>query len=138
ATYAGNALCFGLHDFTQAIRWAQREFGKPRTAQSPFRRASLAQLLSHSTARLGDLTEARRLSPHGDRRFFRASLLLFEGRWEDAEELLESEIVESRSVGNLVEVSNCNSILAILLRVRGAAQRASLALAEPVAGTGEA
>ena len=120
------------------MRWAQRELGKPRTAQSPFRRESIAQLMSNNTARLGDLTEARRLSPHSDRRFFRASLLLFEGQWEEAEELFESEIVESRSVGNLLEVSNCNSILAILLRVRGAAQQASLALGEAVAEIGEA
>src|SRR4030095_167788 len=138
ATYAGTAFCFGLHDFKEAMRWAQRELGKPRTAQSPFRRESIAQLMSNNTARLGDLTEARRLSPYADRRFFRASLLLFEGQWEEAEELFESEIVEARSVGNLVEVSNCNSILAILLRVRGAAQRASLALGEAVAEIGEA
>ena len=138
ATYAGIAFCFGLHDFKEAMRWAQRELGKPRTAQSPFRRESIAQLMSNNTARLGDLTEARRLSPYADRRFFRASLLLFEGQWEEAEELLESEIVESRSVGNLVEVSNCNSILAIVLRVRGAAQQASLALGEAVAEIGEA
>ena len=138
ATYAGIALCFGLHDFKEAMRWAQRELGKPRTAQSPFRRESIAQLMSNNTARLGDLTEARRLSPHSDRRFFRASLLLFEGQWEEAEELFESEIVESRSVGNLLEVSNCNSILAILLRVRGAARQASLALGEAVAEIGEA
>ena len=133
ATYAGNAFYFGLHDFKEAMRWAQRELGKPRTAQSPFRRESIAQLMSNNAARLGDLTEARRLSPYSDRRFFRASLLLFEGQWEEAEELLESEIVESRGVGNLVEVSNCNSILAIVLRVRGAARRASLALGRAVA-----
>ena len=138
ATYAGTALCFGLHDFKEAMRWAQRELGKPRTAQSPFRRESIAQLMSNNAARLGDLTEARRLSPHADRRFFRASLLLFEGQWEEAEELFESEIVEARSVGNLLEVSNCNSILAILLRVRGAAQRASSALGEAVTEIGEA
>jgi tetratricopeptide (TPR) repeat protein/nucleoside-triphosphatase THEP1 len=138
ATYAGIAFCFGLHDFKEAMRWAQRELGKPRTAQSPFRRESIAQLMSNNTARLGDLTEARRLSPHSDRRFFRASLLLFEGQWEEAEDLFESEIVESRSIGNLVEVSNCNSILAILLRVRGAAQQAALALAEAVTEIGEA
>ena len=107
ATYAGTALYFGLHDFKEAMRWAQRELGKPRTAQSPFRRESIAQLMSNNAARLGDLTEARRLSPHSDRRFFRASLLLFEGQWEEAEELFQSEIVESRSVGNLLEVSNC-------------------------------
>ncbi len=138
ATYAGIAFYFGLHDFKEAMRWAQRELGKPRTAQSPFRRESIAQLMSNNTARLGDLTEARRLSPNADRRFFRANLLLFEGQWEEAEELLESEIVESRSVGNLLEVSNCNSILAIVLRVRGAARQASLALGEAVAEIGEA
>jgi tetratricopeptide (TPR) repeat protein len=138
ATYAGTAFCFGLHDFKEALRWAQRELRKPRTAQSPFRRESIAQLMSNNLARLGDLAEARRLSPHADRRFFRASLLLFEGQWEEAEELFESDIVESRSVGNLVEVSNCHSILAILLRVRGAAQRASSALAEAVMEIGEA
>ena len=101
ATYAGIGFCFGLHDFKEAMRWAQRELGKPRTAQSPFRRESIAQLMSNNAARLGDLTEARRLSPYSDRRFFRAILLLLEGQWEEAEELLESEIVESRSVGNL-------------------------------------
>jgi tetratricopeptide (TPR) repeat protein len=138
ATYAGTAFCFGLHDFKEAMRWAHREFGQPRTAQSPFRRESIAQLMSNNTARLGDLTEARRLSPHSDRRFFRASLLLFEGQWEEAEELFESEIVEARSVGNLVEVSNCNSILAILRRVHGVAQRAALALGEAVTEIGEA
>ncbi len=138
ATYAGNALCYGLHDFKEAMRWAQRELGKPRTAQSPYRRESIAQLMSNNTARLGDLTEARRLSPNPDRAFFRVNLLLFGGQWEEAEELLESEIVESRSVGNLLEVSNCNSMLAILLRVRGAAEQASLALREAVAEIGEA
>ncbi len=138
ATYAGIAFCFGLHDFKEAMRWAQRELGKPRTSQSPFRRESIAQLMSNNMARLGDLTEARRLSPHADRRFFRGSLLLFEGQWEEAEELFESEIVESRSVGNLVEVSNCNSMLAILLRVRGAAQHASSALGEALAEIGVA
>ena len=137
-TWAGYAICFGLHDFKEARRWAQRELGKQGTAQSPFRRETIAQLMSNSAARLGDLTEARRLSPYSDRRFFRASLLLFEGQWEEAEELFESEIVESRSAGNLLEVSNCNSILAILLRVRGAAQKASLALGEAVAEIGEA
>src|SRR4029079_10783206 len=137
ATSAGYTLCFGLHDFKEAMRWAQRELGRPGTAQSPFRRESIAQLMTNNTARLGDLTEARRLSPHADRRFFRAILLLFEGQWEEAQELLESEIVESRSLDNLVEVSNCNSILAILLRVRGAAQRASSALGEAVAQIGE-
>jgi tetratricopeptide (TPR) repeat protein len=136
-TWAGYAICFGLHDFKEAMRWAQRELRKPGTAESPFRRETIAQLMSNSTARLGDLTEARRLSPYADRRFFRASLLLFEGQWEEAEELFESEIVESRSVGNLLEVSNCRSILAILLRVRGAAQKASLALGEALAEIGE-
>ena len=101
ATYAGIGFCFGLHDFREAMRWARRELGQPRTAQSPFRRESIAQLMSNNTARLGDLTEARRLSPHSDRRFFRANLLLLEGQSEEAQELFESEIVESRSVGNL-------------------------------------
>jgi tetratricopeptide (TPR) repeat protein len=137
-TYAGNGLCFGLHDFKEAMRWTQRELGKPCTAQSPFRRESMAELMSNNTARLGDLIEARRLSPCSDRRFFRASLLLLEGQWEEAEELLESEILESRSVGNLLEVSNCNLMLATLLRVRGAARQASLLPGETVADGGEA
>ena len=133
ATSAGYTLCFGLHDFKEAMRWAQRELGRPGTAQSPFRRETIAQLMSNSTARLGDLTEARRLSPHSDRRFFHASLLLLEGEWEEAEELFESEIVESRSVDNLLEVSSCNLMLATLLRVRGAARQASLLPGEAVA-----
>jgi len=138
ATWGGHALCFDLSDFKHAMRWAQRELGKPRTAQSPFRRESIAQLMSNAAARLGDLTEARRLSPYSDRRFFRASLLLLEGRWEEAEELFESEIVEARSVDNLLEASNCTLTLATLLRVRGAARRASLLPGEAVADGGQA
>ncbi len=137
ATWAGTGLCFGLHDFKEAMRWTQRELGKPGTAQSPFRRESIAQLMGNNAARLGDLTEARRLSPYSDRRFYRASLLLLEGQWEEAEELFESEIVESRSVGGLLEVSNCNAMLATLLRVRGAARQASLLPGEAVADGGE-
>jgi tetratricopeptide (TPR) repeat protein len=138
ATYAGNALCFGLHDYKEALRWSQRELGKPRTAQSPLRRELIEQLMSAHTARLGDLTEARRLSPYSDRRFSQGTLLLLEGKWEEAEELLENEIVESRSVGDLLEVSNCHAMLATLLRVRGDARRASLVLGEAVAESGEA
>src|SRR4029077_7540042 len=120
------ALCWSVRAPRKRWRWARRELGKPRTALSPFRRESIAQLMSNAAARLGDLTEARRLSPYSDRRFFRASLLLLEGQWEEAEELFESEIVESRSVDNLLEASNCTLTLATLLRVRGAAEQASL------------
>src|SRR5207237_7223764 len=138
ATWAGHALCFELHDFKEAMRWAQRELGEPRTAMSPFRRELIVQLLSNAVARLGDLTEARCLSPYSERRFFRASRLLLEGQWEEAEELCKSEIVESRSVGSLLEMSNCISLLATLLRVRGAAEQTSSVLREAVTEVGEA
>ena len=138
ATYAGNALFFELHDHKEAVRWAQRELGKPRTAQSPLRRELIATLMAGNTASLGDLTEARRLSPYSDRRYSQGSLLLLEGKWEESAELLENEIVESRSVGDLLEVSNCRAVLATLLRVRGAARQALLVLGEAVAESGEA
>jgi tetratricopeptide (TPR) repeat protein len=138
ATYAGNALFFELHDHKEAVRWAQRELGKPRTAQSPLRRELIATLMGGNTASLGDLTEARRLSPYSDRRYSQGSLLLLEGKWEEAAELLENEIVESRSVGDLLEVSNCRAVLATLLRVRGAARQALLVLGEAVSESGEA
>ena len=89
--------------------------------------------MSGSTASLGDLTEARLLLAYSDRRFNQGSLLLLEGKWEEAEELLENEIVESRNVGDLLEVSNCRAVLATLLRVRGAARQALLVLGEAVA-----
>lgn len=138
ATYVGNALFFGLHDYKEAVRWTQRELGKPRTVQSPLRRELIATLMRGSTASLGDLTEARRLSPHSDRRYSQGRLLLLEGKWEEAEELLENQIVESRSVEDRVEVSSCRTLLATLLRIRGAARQALLVLGEAVAEIGEA
>ena len=138
ATYAGSSLHFGLLDLREALRWAQRELGKPRAAQSPLRRELIEQLMSGSTASLGDLTEARLLLAYSDRRFNQGSLLLLEGKWEEAEELLENDIPESRNVGDLLEVSNCRAVLATLLRVRGAARQALLVLGEAVAESGEA
>ena len=40
-------------------------------------------------------------------------------------------------MGNLLEVVNCNSMLATLLRIRGAARQATLVLGEVVAEIGE-
>jgi tetratricopeptide (TPR) repeat protein len=138
ATYAGSSVCFGLHDFKEALRWLQRELGKPRAAQSPLRREFIALLMSVSSARLGDLTEARRLSPDSDSRVFHGSMLFLEGKWEEAEELLENEIVELRRVGDLLPASNCALTSASVLRVRGAVRQAALVLGEAVESGGEA
>jgi tetratricopeptide (TPR) repeat protein len=138
ATYAGSSVCFGLHDFKEALRWLQRELGKPRAAQSPFRRELIAMLISISSAHLGDLTEIRRLSSDSAARLLQGRLLFFEGKWEEAEALLENEIVELRRVGDLLPASNCAVISASVLRVRGAVRQAALVLGEAVESGGEA
>jgi tetratricopeptide (TPR) repeat protein len=138
ATFAGCDLFFRLHDVKEGLRWLQRELGRPRAAQSPLLRELIALLMSAGATQRGDLTEARRLSPHTDWRFLQGRLLFLEGKWEEAEELLENEIVELRRVGDLLPASNCAVIRASVLRVRGAVRQAALVLGEAVESSGEA
>src|SRR4029450_2905335 len=118
-TWAGTALCTQLRDVDEGLRWCQREFGKPRAAQSPLRRTLIAWLMRARAARLGDLTEARRLAPDTDWRVMYGRRLFFEGKWEEAEEVFENEIAEVRRVGDLLTAATLAEWFAGLLGVGG-------------------
>jgi tetratricopeptide (TPR) repeat protein len=132
-SYLGSALAaaaaevlLDLGDPREAQTLLERELSRPRTAQSPFRRAVLHRYSSWACSWSGDLAEARRHNAEGSLLVSPvgswppdAYLLYFEGDWNSAGQMMKEAFDQWSARGCIRYASVFALLSAQLARTRG-------------------
>jgi hypothetical protein len=111
----------------------ERELAKPRSAESSNTRVTLVNLLAAQLVNAGEIDRARHvLADIGDQGWGNRQLLVHDGRWEEAEQVLVNEGERSLRGGNQQNWANARKDLAELALLSDRTDRAIDMLVEAV------
>jgi tetratricopeptide (TPR) repeat protein len=98
--WSGGYHPLALWDPRGAQRWLLRELPRPRLAQAAYQRQILLQQMAFSHVFTGNLAEARSLLAQAPRGVIEGFLLMCEGEWDRADEVLDAAREKMRQVGS--------------------------------------
>jgi tetratricopeptide (TPR) repeat protein len=138
AAWSGGYFLLTLWNPRAARRWFERELGRPRLAAAPYHRQILLQQSAFCCVFMGELLRARTLLERAPRALVSGFLDLYEGNWERAEEVLEEGRLAVRNAGSRdLELVHCY-FESVVLRARGAVERARELVAHALGLSAEA